>query len=67
MRYDIVIGGTMVSSIVPAVFVALLLTWLLSLVLIEIGFYRIVWQRPIVELALFCILLGAVVASFAAT
>jgi hypothetical protein len=28
----------------------------------RLGFYRLIWQRPLVELSIFCIVLGLIVA-----
>jgi len=51
---------------VPALLVwglaALLLSTLLRAVLARVGFYRIVWHRPLVDLSLFVIILAAIVA-----
>lgn len=62
MTHDFLIGGIILSPIVPQVFAALLLTAALSVLLMRLGFYRLVWHRPLVELAIFCILLGTIVA-----
>jgi hypothetical protein len=51
---------------VPALLVwglaALLLSTLLRAALARVGFYRIVWHRPLVDLSLFVIILAAIVA-----
>jgi hypothetical protein len=60
MARDFILGGVILSPIVPQLLIALLLTGLLSVVLMRLGFYRLVWHRPIVELAIFCIFLGVV-------
>jgi hypothetical protein len=60
--HDVLIGGIILSPIVPELLIALLLTGLLSIVLMRLGFYRLVWHRPLVELSIFCIILGAIVA-----
>jgi hypothetical protein len=62
MSHDFLIGGVILSPIVPQLALALLLTALVSVLLMRVGFYRLVWHRPLVELALFCILLGIIVA-----
>jgi Cu/Ag efflux pump CusA len=54
------VGGVLFSPIVVAVALALAATVVLSMVLARLGFYRLVWNRPIVEVALFCILLALV-------
>ncbi len=55
------IGGILISSIVPVFFAALFLTVLVSMVLVRVGFYQLVWQRPIVDLAILIILFGIIV------
>jgi hypothetical protein len=62
MAHDFLIGGVILSPIVPQLLIALLLTVMLSILLMRMGFYRLVWHRPLVELSLFCILLGTLVA-----
>jgi protein AaeX len=52
-------GGVYVSPIVLACVVALLATAGLSMLLTRVGFYRLVWHRPLVEVAIFCLLLTA--------
>lgn len=61
MSHDFLIGGAILSPIVPELVIAVLLTGLISVALMRLGFYRLVWHRPLVELALFCILLGLLV------
>lgn len=58
MINELVIGGVLLSPIVTACVVALVATFCLSLILTRVGFYRLVWNRPIVEVAIFCILLA---------
>ncbi|WP_206239884.1 DUF1656 domain-containing protein [Novosphingobium terrae] len=60
--HDVLIGGVILSPIVAQLLIALLLTGLLSILLMRLGFYRLVWHRPLVELCIFCILLGTIVA-----
>ncbi len=55
------LGQIQIAPIVPAALLALLLTALLSALLVRLGFFRLVWHRPLVEVALFCIVLCAVV------
>jgi hypothetical protein len=62
MAHDFLIGGIILSPIVPELLIALLLTGLLSVLLMRLGFYRLVWHRPLVELSIFCIILGTIVA-----
>ncbi|HIQ19500.1 MAG TPA: DUF1656 domain-containing protein [Novosphingobium capsulatum] len=61
MKQNFLIGGVILSPLVPQVLLALMLTVILSIVLMRLGFYRLVWHRSLVELSLFCILLGLVV------
>ncbi len=62
MTHDFAIGGVLLSPLVPQLLIAVLLTGLLTIVLMRIDFYRLVWHRPLVELALFCMILGMIVA-----
>jgi hypothetical protein len=61
MTHDVLIGGVILSPIVPQLLIALFLTGLLSVLLMRCGFYRLVWHRPLVELSIFCMILGAIV------
>ncbi len=61
MRHDFLIGGIILSPFVPDLLLAALITGLLTFVLVRLGFYRLVWHRPLVELALFCMILGIIV------
>ncbi|USI73895.1 DUF1656 domain-containing protein [Sphingomonas morindae] len=58
MTAQFAIGGVYLSPIIPEVALALFLTALLSVLLVRSGFYRFVWHRPLVEVAIFCILLA---------
>ena len=62
MIHDFLIGGVILSPLVPELALSMLLTVGTSLVLMRLGFYRLVWHRPVVELSLFCIFLGGIVA-----
>jgi hypothetical protein len=62
MTHDFLIGGVILSPIVPELLIALVLTGLLSVLLMRIGFYRLVWHRPLAEVSLFCMMLGVIVA-----
>ena len=57
---DGVFGGVYVSPVAAACLVALVATTALSAVLTRTGFYRLVWHRPLVEVAIFCMLLALV-------
>ena len=59
MTGSVAIGGVYLSPIVPACAAALIVTAILSVVLTRIGFYRLVWHRPLVEVAIFCMVLAA--------
>ena len=52
------LGGIDVSPIAIACLVALAATAGVSAILTRIGFYRLVWHRPLVEVAIFCMLLA---------
>ncbi len=62
MTQDFLFGGVVLSPLVPQLLLAVLLTGLLTFVLMRLNFYRLVWHRPLVELALFCMILGLIVA-----
>lgn len=52
------IGGVYVSPIAIACIAALIATVVVSAVLARVGFYRLVWHRPLVEVSIFCIALA---------
>jgi hypothetical protein len=54
------IYGVFVPVLLVWAMIALALTAILRRVLAAIGFYRLVWHRPLVDLSLFVLLLGAV-------
>lgn len=56
------IYGVFVPALLVWGLLALALTAVLRLVLRGIGFYRLVWHRPLVDLALLVIVLAAVTA-----
>ncbi len=62
MIAELDVYGVFVPSLLVWVGVALPLTAVLRRVLRWCGFYHIVWHRPLVDLALLVIVLGAVVA-----
>ena len=62
MTNDFVLGGIILSPLVPQLLLAVFLTGASTLVLMRLNFYRLVWQRPLVELAIFCMILGTIVA-----
>lgn len=57
---DVTIGGVFLSPIVLTCALALVATVLLSWVLTRIGFYRLTWHRPLVEVSMFCIAVGLI-------
>jgi hypothetical protein len=59
---EISIGGVFVPSLLIWALVAFVLNLALRRVLTAVGFYRLVWHRPLFDAALFVILLAAVVA-----
>ncbi|MHB8284559.1 MAG: DUF1656 domain-containing protein [Caulobacteraceae bacterium] len=61
MNHEFMLGGVLISTIVPATAAALVLTVLLSAVLVRLRFYRLVWHRSLVDLAIFCVLLAGMV------
>ncbi len=54
--------GVFVPALLVWGMIALLLVALLRRVLAHVGFYRLVWHRPLVDLSLLVIILAAVVA-----
>jgi Protein of unknown function (DUF1656) len=54
--------GVFVPVLLVWFMIALLLAALLRRVLARIGFYRLVWHRPLVDLSLLVIILAAVAA-----
>ena len=62
MVSNFIIGGIIISPLVPQLVVSVLLTGLISVLLMRFGFYRMVWHRPLIEVSLFCIILGGIVA-----
>ena len=55
-------GGVLVPALMAWVVVAFGLTMLLRRVLAAAGLYRLVWHRPLFDLALGIVVLGATVA-----
>lgn len=62
MTGEMDVYGVFVPSLLVWVIAALALTAGLRRVLRWLGFYRLVWHRPLFDLALLVIVLGAVVA-----
>jgi len=59
MNNELLIGGVLFSPIATACVIALAGTTLLSMLLVRVGFYRLTWSRPLVEVSIFCVLLAA--------
>lgn len=55
-------GGVLFPALLAWGAVAVVITMLLRRALAAIGFYRLVWHRPLFDLALGIIILGATVA-----
>jgi Protein of unknown function (DUF1656) len=62
MIAELDVHGVFVPALVAWAVIALPLTALLKRVLSGLGAYRLVWHRPLVDLALFIIMLGGVTA-----
>ena len=61
MTGEMNVYGVFVPSLLVWIGVSLLLTVVLRRLLRWVGFYRFVWHRPLFDLALLVIVLGAVV------
>jgi hypothetical protein len=59
---EIDIYGVFVSPLLPCAVLALLVNAVLRRLLNLVGFYRLVWHRPLFDLAMFVIVLGGVTA-----
>jgi hypothetical protein len=59
---EVNVDGVFVPILLVWGVIALVLTAALRRVLASIGFYRLVWHRPLVDLSLLVIILAAVVA-----
>lgn len=62
MTGEVAIGGVLVPVLLLLALLALVLTTLLTRLLNLAGFYRVVAWRPLVDLALYMLVLGIVVA-----
>jgi len=58
---EVSIGGVYFPSLLLFAAAAAVLTGLLSRLLSLVGFYRLVVYRPVTDIALFCLLLAAIV------
>ena len=61
MNGELNIYGVFVPALFAWALMALALGWVLRHALAWIGFYRLVWHRPLFDLAFYIVLLGAVV------
>jgi hypothetical protein len=61
MNGELNIYGVFVPALFAWALIALVLGWVLRHALAWFGFYRLVWPRPLFDLALYVVLLGAVV------
>jgi hypothetical protein len=61
MRYELDIAGIMMPALLLWLVVAYGLSVLLRPLLTRIGLYRLVWHRPLFDLAIYVCLLGGVV------
>jgi Protein of unknown function (DUF1656) len=59
---DININGVFVPAVMISAIIAALLMSILRWLLVRIGFYRIVWHGPLVNVALFILILAAITA-----
>jgi hypothetical protein len=59
---DINIDGVFVPAVMISAIVAALLLAILRRLLARIGFYRIVWHGPLVNVALYILILAAITA-----
>ena len=63
MTGELDLYGVFVPGLAAAMLVAFLLSLVLRRALAMVGFYRLVWHRPLFDLALYVVLLGCVVAA----
>ncbi|KQO52525.1 DUF1656 domain-containing protein [Methylobacterium sp. Leaf85] len=63
MKGELDVYGVFLPSLAAWMLLAFLLSLALRRVLGRIGFYRLVWHRPLFDLALYVVLLGCVVSA----
>ncbi|CAA2137761.1 DUF1656 domain-containing protein [Methylobacterium bullatum] len=63
MNGELDVYGVFLPSLAAWMLLAFLLSLVLRRVLGRIGFYRLVWHRPLFDLALYVVLLGCVVSA----
>ena len=63
MSHEFLLGEVVFSPVIPACLLAFMMTTATSWALIRLNLYRHLWRRPLVEVALFCIWLGAISAA----
>ena len=61
MRYELDVAGVMMPTLLLWLLVAYGLSLLLRPLLARIGLYRLVWHRPLFDLAVYVCLLGGIV------
>jgi hypothetical protein len=61
MRGEFDLFGIYLPPLLPSIGLAWLLTFLLIRLLNRVGFYHLVWHRPLANLALYVIVLGGTV------
>jgi hypothetical protein len=67
MNGELDVYGIFLPSLAAWMLLAFLLSLVLRRVLGQIGFYRLVWHRPLFDLALYVVLLGCVVSAMLPT
>jgi protein AaeX len=58
--HEISIGGVLVSPLTPCLFAAIPGFWLVDHLLRRFGFYRFVWHKDLVRIALFVIIFSLI-------
>jgi len=53
--HEVSIGGVLVSPLVPCLFAAIPVFWVVDYLLRRLGCYRFVWHKDVVRVALFVI------------
>lgn len=66
MQRELDVFGVYIPPLLVCAIVAFLLAALLSQLLIRVGFYRLVWHRPLFDVAMYTIVLGGTLLAFAA-
>ena len=61
MTHEWIIGGVLISTVVYTALLSWVMTVLIDRILEWTGFFSLIWRRPLVELAVFCIIWGVLV------